>query len=235
MSIVMLAQGNNDWMQLIIPIIVFVLYSAANMMKTSADRKSKTPTGPMPIPRPRPVAPPADASPQVLLELDPLQQAGTKPTGPVKPTPQQLELERLLRELGVPKGNTQAQPTPPRVPPRRPPQNPKGTKKGSSPATSKPPAAERASQRHLKSDLEKRHAEAPRSKLEKQHLESNVEHRPLDTQSAVDPALLVAQAHAPRISSPAMVTNLRQAFMMSVVLGPPLAMRDEPTDTTPLL
>lgn len=229
----LIAQGNNnDWMQLVIPIVVFVLYSAANIMKTRADQKNKAPR-PAPPPRANPV--PADAPPHVLLGQDPLAKPAP-PAGPAKPTSQQLELERLLRELGVPRTMPGVQPPPlasgkkPPRPPRRP-----------TPARNAPGAKEqvkpskRASDRHLKSQLEKRHAESQASRIEKQHLSSQVEKRPLDTESAVDPALLLAKAHQPRVSQPAMVQNLRQAFMMSIVLGPPIAMRNENGSTEPLL
>jgi hypothetical protein len=95
--------------------------------------------------------------------------------------------------------------------------------------------SKRASDRHLKSQLEKRHAESPASRIESQHLSSQVEKRPLDTESAVDPALLMAQAHQSRVSQPAVVQNLRQAFMMSIVLAPPIAMQNENRSTEPLL
>ncbi len=229
----LIAQGNNnDWMQLIIPIVVFVLYSAANIMKTRADQKNKAPR---PAPPPRPNNLPADAPPHVLLGQDPLANPAP-PAGPAKPTPQQLELERLLRELGVPRTIPGMQPPPP-VSGKRPPRPPKrptppravpGAKDQSKPS-------KRASDRHLKSQLEKRHTESPASRIENQHLSSQVEKRPLDTESAVDPALLVAKAHQPRMSQSAMVQNLRHAFMMSIVLGPPIAMRNENGSTEPLL
>jgi hypothetical protein len=231
-----LAQRNNDWLQTLIPIAVFVIYTVANIIKANSDRKAKLPPRP-PAPEParRPTTP-VDEQPRVLLEQDPLAQ---QQPSPAKTSPQQAELERLLRELGVPKSpasNTSRQaPPPPRIPPRRPARPPKV--KGTGPTKSGRPesASPRASDRHLQSNLEKRHTDRTTSIVERHHLESNVEHRPQDSASAVDPALLLSRPTGNEQIRSMMRNQLRQSYMLAIVLGPPLGMRDDNASTEPLL
>jgi hypothetical protein len=230
---ILLAQGNNnDWMQMVIPVVVFVLYSAANIMKTAADKKAKAPK---PVaPAPRPPAIPADEQPRVLMEMDP----AARPTNiPVKTSPQQAELERLLRELGVPKSPTSSppRPLPPKTPQRKVNRGPRTPGAPRSPSTPKQATPKRAEDRHLKSNLEKRHTDRRDSLVEAHHLESAVANLPQHQYSAMDPAALLARQRTSEAAKSLFGQNLRQAFMFSIVLGPPIGMRDDPASTEPLM
>lgn len=225
MNIDLLAQAKG-WEEFIVPVIVGAIYLIAHIYKGATAEKKAAPKRPQ-LPKPQPQVKQA-SSPNDLL--DQAMQKSQKP-----------ETKRSLpREFDQAFGGATSQkkprPTPPPIP-QRPPaprnQNRQNNKKGQSrPQPQRPPLPQEsrpAEGRHLQSQLERRHAGTVHSDIEKVHLSSLVDQRKQDRETAVDPALSIPKEMGDPLLE-AMVQDrnvLRRAYILGIVLGPPLSMQPE--------
>lgn len=216
-----------DWGEVVVPLIVFAIYGISHVIRAaSGDKKKPAARKPPKLPaaeNPRP-AKQADPftmeQPRVVTEVAPASRPDQPPANP-----QQQELEKLLDQLGLrrPPADPKQPPNHPSV--RRPPKPPKPQQK----QKKREPSTQRASDRQLHSRLEQRSAHEVHSKIERKHLESKVEHRPQDTETAVDPAASIKESTPDRMLASLLADSnlLRRAYVLGIVLGPPKSLGDD--------
>lgn len=207
----------QDFGQLIVPILVFVIYGVVSLMKNAGEQQAKAARK-----RPRPPQPrvPANDPGELRNDME-LRPAPAQPRGQAP----QAELEKLLDELGLRKPDT----------PRRPPPLPKPPQmqKSSRERPAKPPKLPKertrkrqdVADRRLESTLARRHADAVHSAIENKHLESAIEGRVLKEATADAPLIGLAGGDSPMAKILADKNLLRQAFVLGLVLGPPNSVR----------
>jgi hypothetical protein len=220
--------AQNDLGQFLIPIVVAIVYAVAHLMKQAKENRPapKRPAAPPPRPMAR------DERPNVQIDRDPVMQ----PNAPARGRGGQEDLDRLLDELGLRRPTPEGRPEPGQARSRR----GEETRRPAKPARPTPrrpnrhrPEVDRevsapAAQRELHSSLEGRHGGSVQSRLASQHLASSVERRPMDTQSAAQPTSSSSQSTGDTelrsiLADP---STLRRAYALSIILGPPLSLRE---------